>query len=91
VGRSQRRSGTAVIRYEGARTTSWRIKYRDATGRQIQETPGCEPASNRARAERELGKRLAAVETGFRKADKVTSAGAQGCLSSALANDVVTW
>jgi len=64
--------GATVIRYEGARGASWRIKYRDATGKQVQETLGREPAWNRTRAERELGKRLAAVEEGFRKPDKLT-------------------
>jgi len=29
-----------VIRYEGERGVSWRIKYADADGRQVQETIG---------------------------------------------------
>jgi integrase len=66
--------GAAVIRYEGKRSASWQIKYRDATGRQVKETLGPEPKWNRAKAERELGKRLAAVEDGYRKPDKLTLA-----------------
>jgi integrase len=66
--------GAAVIRYQGTRGASWQIKYRDATGRQVKETLGPEPEWNRAKAERELGKRLAAVEDGFRKPDKLTFA-----------------
>lgn len=36
-----RRSGS-VVRYEGARGVVWRIKYRDADGRQVMETLGRE-------------------------------------------------
>jgi len=65
--------GAAVIRYEGERAVVWRIQYRDATGRYIKETLGPEPVWNRSKAERELGKRLAAVEEhGYRKPDKLT-------------------
>jgi integrase len=65
--------GAAVIRYEGERAVVWRIQYRDATGRYIKETLGREPVWNRSKAERELGKRLAAVEEqGYRKPDKLT-------------------
>src|SRR5918994_1720361 len=35
-------SGAAVIRYDGKRGTVWRIKYADATGRQVMETVGAE-------------------------------------------------
>jgi integrase len=35
-------SGAAVVRYEGRRGIVWRIKYRDATGKQVQETVGAE-------------------------------------------------
>jgi integrase len=55
-------SGAAVIRYEGQRGVTWRIKYRDATGAQVQETLGREPKWSRQKAERELGKRLDRVE-----------------------------
>ncbi len=66
--------GAAVIRYEGKRSANWQIKYRDATGGQVKETLGPEPKWNKAKAERELGKRLAAVEEGYRKPDKLTFA-----------------
>ena len=35
-------SGAAVIRYDGKRGTVWRIKWRDATGKQVKETVGAE-------------------------------------------------
>ena len=60
-------SGAAVIRYEGARGVSWRIKYADADGRQVMETLGREPEWDRRKAERALGARLADVEKGMRK------------------------
>lgn len=56
-----------VIRYEGARGVSWRIKYADADGRQVKETLGREPVWDRRKAERALGARLADVEKGMRK------------------------
>ena len=59
--------GAGVIRYKGKRAVVWRIKYRDAAGRHIWETLGREPQWNRERAQRELGKRLAAVDEGYRK------------------------
>jgi integrase len=65
-------SGAAVIRYAGKRGVVWRIKYRDAAGRHVWETLGREPAWNRERAQRELGKRLAAVEGGYRKPARMT-------------------
>jgi integrase/recombinase XerC len=36
-------SGAGVVRYDGARGTVWRIKYRDSTGKQVMETIGAEP------------------------------------------------
>ena len=57
-------SGAAVICYEGKRGVVWRIKFRDADGRQVKETLGPEPRWNADRAQRELGKRLDAVEKG---------------------------
>ena len=44
-------SGT-VIRYDGKRGTVWRIKYADATGRQVMETVGAERDGGRGRRER---------------------------------------
>lgn len=35
-------SGACVIRYEGARGVVCRVKYRDAEGRQVQETVAAE-------------------------------------------------
>jgi len=64
--------GTAVVRYQGKRGAVWRIKYRDAAGKQVQETLGPEPLWTERKAQRELGKRLAAVEDGFRKPKRVT-------------------
>jgi integrase len=66
--------GAGVIRHQGKRAAVWRIKYRDATGRAVMETLGREPQWTRRKAERELGKRLAAVEDGWRKPDKLTFA-----------------
>jgi integrase len=66
--------GAAVVRYEGRRGPVWRIKYRDAAGKQVQETLGPEPPWTERMAQRELGKRLAAVDQGFRKPDHVTFA-----------------
>ncbi|MCZ7590542.1 MAG: site-specific integrase [Gaiella sp.] len=66
--------GAAVVRNEGTRGAVWRIKYRDAAGRQVQETLGPEPPWTERMAQRELGKRLAAVDDGFRKPDHVTFA-----------------
>jgi integrase len=56
-------SGACVIRYEGVRGLSWRIKYADAEGRQVMETVGREPDVNRKQAEAELRERLVRVET----------------------------
>src|SRR6266542_106604 len=64
--------GAAVVRYEGKRGAVWRIKYRDAAGKQVLETLGAEPPWTERMAQRELGKRLAAVDEGFRKPDHVT-------------------
>src|SRR6266545_1298591 len=66
--------GAAVVNYRGKRGAVWRIKYRDAAGKQVMETLGPEPSWTARKAERELGKRLAAVEKGFRKPARVTFA-----------------
>jgi hypothetical protein len=64
-----------VWRYEGPRGISWRIRYRDASGRRVLETLGKEPAWTRKRAEAELRKRLVDVErVGYRKPEKLTFA-----------------
>jgi len=67
-------SGAAVIRYEGPRGVSWRIKYRDAAGKQVQETLGRESDGwTETKAQRELVQRLARVEREhWRKPDRLT-------------------
>lgn len=69
-------SGSAVIRYEGTRGTVYRVKYRDASGRQVMETLGRETDGwTKAKAERELRHRLTDVERkGWRKPEAVTFA-----------------
>jgi integrase len=64
-----------VWRYQGARGVSWRIRYRDASGRRIMETLGKEPAWNRKRAAQELRRRLVDVEReGYVAPERVTLA-----------------
>lgn len=41
--------GAAVIRYEGPRGVSWKVKYLDADGRQVKETLGREPRRHGSR------------------------------------------
>jgi integrase len=68
-------SGAACVRRPGKRGVAWAIKYRDAAGRQVWETLGREPEWSEARAQRELGKRLQAVERDrWRKPERVTFA-----------------
>ena len=50
-----------VWRYEGPRGITWRIRYRDASGRRVLETLG-EAGLEPKRAEAELRKRLVDVE-----------------------------
>ena len=58
-------SGACVLRYEGARGVVWRVKYRDADGRQVMETIGSErDGVTRKHAEVELRDRLTRVEKG---------------------------
>lgn len=55
-------SGACVIRYDGARGVTWKIKYVDAEGRQVKETVGREADGwTRQKAERALGAKLNAV------------------------------
>lgn len=66
-------SGACVIPYEGKRGVVWYVKYRDADGRQVKEKVGAAAGGwTRQRAERELGKRLDAVEKGMRKTTRRT-------------------
>jgi integrase len=56
-------SGSGLIRYAGERGVVWRIKYRDATGRQVMETVGAErDGVTKKNAEAELRERLVRVE-----------------------------
>ncbi len=65
--------GAAVIRRQGKGGVTWAIKFRDADGRQVWETLGRSPAWDEAKAQRELGKRLNAVERErWRKPVRVT-------------------
>jgi Phage integrase central domain len=58
-------SGAAVIRYHGKRGVVWRIKWKDATGKQVMETIGPERDGwTRGKAEAELRDRLVKVEKG---------------------------
>ncbi len=68
--------GACVIKYDGKRGTVWRLKYRDATGRQVKETLGrVEEGWSKRKAEAELRARLTAVHRdGFRKVEPVTFA-----------------
>jgi len=56
-------SGAAVIRYQGKRGVTWRVKFVDAAGRQVQETLGSEREGwTRKRAKAELRERVVRVE-----------------------------
>jgi integrase len=61
--------GSGVVRYEGKRGVVWRIKWKDATGKQVMETVGKESDGwNRKKAEAELRERLVKVERhGYRR------------------------
>lgn len=61
--------GAGVIEYRGRRGVVWKIKYRDASGRQIKETLGrAADGWNRRKAASELRARLTDVERdGYRK------------------------
>jgi len=66
-------SGACAIRRPGKKAVTWAIRWRDAAGAPCWEKLGREPQWNRQRAERELGKRLDAVEReGWRKPDRIT-------------------
>jgi integrase len=74
------RAVDGVIRYEGPRGVVWRIKYRDADGRQVMETVGRESEGfTRRDAESELRLRLVRVERqGWRKPAALTFAAFAG-------------
>jgi integrase len=66
--------GAAVIRYEGARGVSWKIKFRDTEGRQVKRTVGRE-ADGVTRKDAEAAARAAVVDVeskGWRKPPPLT-------------------
>lgn len=66
-------SGACVVRYEGARGVVWRVKWTDASGRQVQETVGREAEGfKRKDAEAVLRERLVNARNGYRKPERVT-------------------
>ena len=66
-------NGAAVVRRPGKTSTSWSIKWVDAAGKQCWETLGREPMWSETKAQRELGKRLQAVERDrWRKPERIT-------------------
>jgi integrase len=69
-------SGACVIRYAGKRGVVWKVKYVDASGRQVKETLGrASDGWTRRRAESELRHRLSDVErNGYRRPEPVTLA-----------------
>jgi integrase len=54
----------SVVEYRGKRGTVWRVKYRDAEGKQVMETTD---ATNKRGARAELRRRLALVDKGYTK------------------------
>jgi integrase len=64
----------SVIRYQGARGEVFRIKFRDATGRQVMETLGAAADGwNERKAQRELRNRMTDVERdGYRRLQPLT-------------------
>lgn len=66
-------SGACVIRYEGPRGVTWKVKYVDADGRQVKETLGRESDGwTKQKAERRLGAKLDAVTRGHTKPKRRT-------------------
>ena len=66
--------GAAVLRYEGARGVVWKIKFRDAEGRQVKRTIGRE-ADGVTRKDAEAAARAAVVKVetkGWRKPPPLT-------------------
>ena len=69
-------SGSGIIEYRGKRGTVWRIKYRDAEGRQVMETVGAErDGVTRKQAASELRERFVRVERkGYRRPRRLRGA-----------------
>src|SRR5215216_5139383 len=72
--RRRMRRGACVVRYQGKRGVTWRIKWADADGRQVQETLGSETDGwNERKAKAELENRLTDVRReSLRRAKPVT-------------------
>ena len=68
--------GAAVIRYEGKRGVVWRVKFRDADGKQVKQTVGrAADGITKRKGEAVLRARLVAVERqGYRKPSAETFA-----------------
>lgn len=66
-------SGACVIPYRGKRGLVWKIKYRDASGRQIKETLGkAVDGWTQKKAQQELRARLVAVERdGYKRPERL--------------------
>jgi len=66
--------GACVIKYAGTRGVVWKVKYRDATGRQVKETLGrAADGWTKRKAEGELRARLVAVQKdGYVKPERLT-------------------
>src|SRR5688572_21193969 len=69
-------SGACVVRYEGKRGVVWRIKFADASGRQVMETVGAERDGwTRKKAREALDDRLSDVRRkGYRRPKRLTFA-----------------
>jgi integrase len=62
-----------LLRYEGKRGAVWRIRYRDATGKQVMETVGAErDGVTQTVAARVLRERRAAVDKGYHRPKLLT-------------------
>ncbi len=68
--------GSSVIRYDGKRGTVWRVKYRDASGKQVMETVGkASEGWTKRKAEAALRGRLTDVQRdGYKRPDVMTFA-----------------
>lgn len=63
----------SVVKYEGARGVVWRIKWRDASGLQVQETVGRDSDGvTRRQAEAVLRDRLSRVDKGYARPKPLT-------------------
>jgi integrase len=64
---------SGIVKYVGSRGTVWRIRYEDASGKQVQETLGRSPEWSKRKAEAALRARQVAVERDqYRRPDPVS-------------------